>query len=81
MLEKRIQAVKLLRGIANNYTYKNHIIPSYGIRLISTQASSWTYGVSFTFEYSTESNTRIKRVEGYNEFVLNYGGAIIYREQ
>ena len=64
----------------NNYTYKNHIIPSYGIRLISTQASSWTYGVSFTFEYSTESNTRIKRVEGYNEFVLNYGGAIIYRE-
>lgn len=65
----------------NNYTYKNHVIPSYGIQLISTQASSWTYGVSFTFEYSTAANSRIKRVEGYNEFVLNYGGAIIYREQ
>ncbi|HCE85906.1 MAG TPA: hypothetical protein DEO99_07100 [Bacteroidetes bacterium] len=65
----------------NNYTYKNHVIPSYGIRLISIQANSWTYGVSFTFEYSTASNSRIKTVEGYNEFVLNYGGAIIYREQ
>ncbi|MBA99568.1 MAG: hypothetical protein CMN34_01420 [Saprospirales bacterium] len=65
----------------NNYTYKNHVIPRYGIQLISTQANSWTYGVSFTFEYSTASNSRIKTVEGYNEFVLNYGGAIIYREQ
>ena len=64
-----------------NYTYKNHVIPRYGIQLISTQASSWTYGVSFTFEYSTASNSKIKTVEGYNEFVLNYGGAIIYREQ
>ena len=48
MLEKRIQAVKLLQGNSyNNYTYKNHLFRAMVSGLISTQASSWTYGVSF----------------------------------